>query len=162
MGASQIIGQPGAHYSQPGAPAIASISCCVAGVGNPCSVFPIPSLFFTAFLGFFTHSLLHCFSSLLHSFTSSPHFSLRPLSFVIQITVSANSPIFGVQSHQSKAHDRFFLQCTRNPTGKNEDQEGADKGSEEELNDFALSLDIRQENGSPSCRVSRGRHAHFD
>ena len=69
MGASQIIGQPGAHYSQPGAPAIASISCCVAGVGNPCSLFPrsfsplffASSLihFFTAFLHFFTHSLLH-------------------------------------------------------------------------------------------------------
>ena len=34
--------------------------------------------------------------------------SLFP-AFVIQITVSTNSPLFGVQSHQTNALDRFFF-----------------------------------------------------
>ncbi len=31
------------------------------------------------------------------------------LLHVIQITVSTNSPIFGVQSHETNQHDRFFI-----------------------------------------------------
>jgi hypothetical protein len=60
----------------------------------------------------FTNSPLQL--SLLHSFTSSLfHFSLAlcPLPFVIQITVSKNSPIFGVQSHETNQHGRFLFAC---------------------------------------------------
>ena len=55
------------------------------------------------------------FPGLIHFFTSSlvlfcPLSTVHcSLSFVIQITVSSNSPIFSVQSNESKAHDRFFI-----------------------------------------------------
>ena len=51
------------------------------------------------------YSLLLFTSSLIHFFTCS-------LRFVIQITVSNNSPIFGAQSNETNQLARFFI-CTR-------------------------------------------------
>jgi len=56
--------------------------------------------------------------SLKHETTVSSHpipYSLFPVpyslfpAFVFQITVSTNSPIFGVQSHEINQHHRFFI-----------------------------------------------------
>ena len=63
---------------------------------------------------FITHPELRIASSLIHSFTTGflfpDPFSLVP-AFVIHVTVSTNSPLFGVQSHETNRHGRlFFLQ----------------------------------------------------
>jgi hypothetical protein len=47
--------------------------------------------------------------SLFHSLVRVP-WPLIP-AFVIQITVSKNSPIFGVQSNETNQLDRFFICC---------------------------------------------------
>ena len=61
---------------------------------------------------FFTFSLvLFCPLSTVHCSLPTVHCSLPhcSLSFVIQITVSNNSPIFSVQSHETNQLHRFLI-----------------------------------------------------
>jgi ABC-type nickel/cobalt efflux system permease component RcnA len=52
------------------------------------------------------------FPAFLHFFfTSAPSTVHCSLFNVIQITVSENSPFFGVQSHETNQHHRFFFAC---------------------------------------------------
>jgi hypothetical protein len=69
----------------------------------------------TCSLPLFTSSLFHSFTAFcsLSTVHSLPSVFCRLLTaFVIHITVSKNSPIFGVQSNETNQHDRFFI-CMR-------------------------------------------------
>jgi hypothetical protein len=61
----------------------------------------------------FTSSLFHFFTSSLasvHCALFTFHSSLFT-AFVFQITFSGNSPLYGVQSHETNQLDRFFICC---------------------------------------------------
>ena len=75
----------------------------LTGTLHPYSAFPVPGTEYVLTLSrnhFITLSLRSLHFLTVHC----------PLStIVIQITVSTNSPIFGVQSHETNQHDRFFI-----------------------------------------------------
>ena len=107
------------------------------------------------------HCLVHFAFSLLHFFTSSLFFC--PLStvhypLVIQITWDINSPLFGVEPHETNQHDHFLFACgsafTRFPQQFRPDLSGVSRAgsSLDEL------FERRQENKAHECgRLVRGR-----